>query len=450
MTAFPYITRFIVSDRVKAFGNDTGGSFIILFAFCMPVLVALMGCAIDFGNAYKEREQLLLAADAASLDAIAKGSPGLLAAAAMNTDGRVQVAEAKAIEAFYAELAAQNGNLQPVATAEVVKSGLTVTATVRFTVAMPTHFFGVFGVNTLAIDGHATSVNGTPPYIDFYLMLDNSPSMGIAATPTDVDNLITATAGQPGFARNCGFACHELDAPGMSSHVDNYTIAHDSGITTRIDVLRQATQQLMDTAATTASVPGQFGMAINTFNVDMTTVSAMTTDLTAARANAAAIDLMVVPAQGWNDDRDTDFEVSMAQLSAAVPASGTGLTSDDPQRVVFLVTDGVDDTDRSTTPQIAASRVPDPSRLIQAFNPDLCRAMKNQGIKIAVIYTTYVPLPNNGYYNSYVSPWQDEINPNIKACASPGYFFEVSPTQGISEAMTALFRKAVAEARITS
>jgi hypothetical protein len=37
----------------------------------------------------------------------------------------------------------------------------------------------------------------------------------------------------------------------------------------------------------------------------------------------------------------------------------------------------------------------------------------------------------------------------MQNCASPGYYFEVTPTQGISDAMNALFQKAIAEARIT-
>ena len=37
----------------------------------------------------------------------------------------------------------------------------------------------------------------------------------------------------------------------------------------------------------------------------------------------------------------------------------------------------------------------------------------------------------------------------MQACASPGLYFEVSPTQGISDAMTALFKKALQHARLT-
>ena len=44
---------------------------------------------------------------------------------------------------------------------------------------------------------------------------------------------------------------------------------------------------------------------------------------------------------------------------------------------------------------------------------------------------------------------QNEIGTNMKTCASPDLYFEVSPSQGISDAMNALFKKALAQARIT-
>ncbi len=42
-----------------------------------------------------------------------------------------------------------------------------------------------------------------------------------------------------------------------------------------------------------------------------------------------------------------------------------------------------------------------------------------------------------------------EIVKKMEECASPGFYFEVTPTQGISEAMTALFQRAIADARIS-
>ena len=66
-----------------------------------------------------------------------------------------------------------------------------------------------------------------------------------------------------------------------------------------------------------------------------------------------------------------------------------------------------------------------------------------------MLYTAYLPLPTNGWYNSWIKPFEDQIASNMQSCASSGLYFEVGPNQGISEAMNALFQKAVAMARLT-
>ena len=71
-----------------------------------------------------------------------------------------------------------------------------------------------------------------------------------------------------------------------------------------------------------------------------------------------------------------------------------------------------------------------------------------------MIYTTYLPLPTNSWYNTYIStyisPFQAEIGPTLQSCASPGLFFEVSTDQDISAAMTKLFDYAVQTAYLQS
>ena len=66
-----------------------------------------------------------------------------------------------------------------------------------------------------------------PQYIDFYLLLDNSPSMGVGATPTDVSKMVNNTSDK------CAFACHDLN-----DNNNYYKLAKTLGVTTRIDVLR--------------------------------------------------------------------------------------------------------------------------------------------------------------------------------------------------------------------
>jgi Flp pilus assembly protein TadG len=431
----------------RPFGDDAAGSVAMVFSLCLLALIPAIGGAIDLGNAYRVREQFLAAGDAAILDVVATNSASYLAAADQSADGRVAEAETAAIAAFYANIANTGSNARPSVKARVEKSGTKLTASVSFTAALPTSFLGIIGVPTMTVEGHATSLNILPAYIDFYLLLDNSPSMGIAATQADIDTMLanTVTASTP---QGCAFACHELDLPGT----DNYSVAHNAGVTTRIDVLRESTRQLMDTAAATAVVPNQYRMSISTFNTSVQSISALTNNLATAKADAAAIDLMAVPNQNANWDRDTDFDAVMPQFDATIPNSGVGKSPADPQRVVFLVTDGVADEPGNANPLPGASSILDSGSLIrqiEAFNPELCSAMKARGIKIAVMYTTYLPLPTDSFYNDNVQPWADQINPNIQACASPGLFFEVAPNEDMSQAMNKLFLTVVTKARLT-
>jgi len=179
----------------------------------------------------------------------------------------------------------------------------------------------------------------------------------------------------------------------------------------------------------------------------------LSSSLSSAKAAAGNIDLMTVKGQNENNDQDTNFTNIFPQINSAVSAPGAG-TSSAPLKYLFFVSDGVaDEYNTSCLKPTTGGRCQSP------LNPALCTIIKNRGIKIAVLYTTYLALPTNSWYNKWIAPFNvgpygpspnSEIANNMASCASPGLFFEVSPTQGISEAMNALFQKAVAEARISS
>jgi hypothetical protein len=229
-------------------------------------------------------------------------------------------------------------------------------------------------------------------------------------------------------------------------------------VTTRIDVLRSATQQLMDTAASMQTYSSQFRMAIYDFGASagsagLRALFSLSSSLSSAKTAAGSIDLMTVQGQNQNNDQDTNFTGIFPQINSAISAPGSG-TSSAPLKYLFFVSDGVADENNS-----ACLKPTNGGRCQSPLNPALCAAIKNRGIKIAVLYTTYLALPTNAWYNSWIAPFNtgpygpspnSEIAINMASCASPGLFFEVSPTQGISQAMTALFQKAIADARISS
>jgi len=164
---------------------------------------------------------------------------------------------------------------------------------------------------------------------------------------------------------------------------------------------------------------------------------------------------MTVNGQNENNDQDTQFTSVMPAINGVITAPGAGTTSA-PLKYLFFVSDGVAD---EYNPSSCIKSTTSSGRCQSPINTALCKTIKDRGIKIAVLYTTYLALPTNDWYNTWIAPFNagpfgpspnSQIAQNMQACASDGLYFEVSPTQGISEAMNALFQKAIADARIAS
>ncbi len=331
--------------------------------------------------------------------------------------------------------------------AKVTKADNTMTSVVTVTGSYKTYMLGLMGLSTLPIKVTSTSTATVPPFIDFYLLLDNSPSMGVGATTADIDKMVANTSDK------CAFACHQKDKPGS----DYYALAKKLGVTMRIDVVRQATQNMMTSAKNTESLDGQYRMAIYDFGVSADTidqqnpgpykVSGLTTDLTQSASNASAIDLMIMPSAGYNSDRQTNYQSTLLGMNQIIPTPGDGTTSSKPQQVLFFVADGANDS------VDCAYSNGNTCRRITPLDTTQCKAMKARGVKIAVLYTTYLPLPTNAFYNQYMAKYvaaPSQLASQMEACASPGLYFEVSPSQGISDAMNALFTKVISVVRINS
>jgi Flp pilus assembly protein TadG len=431
------------------FRRDQRGNVAVIFVLALLPLLSAIGCAIDYTRATQIQSKLQAAADAASVGSIAKLSPAFIAAGTMNTDGPIAVGVTDATNIFNGNTYGQTGFTLNSVTPNVQKTGSTVTSTVTFSANVATMFLGVMGKSVMTVTGTSNSTANMPLFIDFYLLLDNSPSMGVGATPGDVAIMVANTPD------SCAFACHDL------ANANNYyNLAKTKGVTTRIDVLRTATQQLMDTAAATETYSNQFRMAIYDFGASASTAGlralfALSSSLSSAKTAAGNIDLMTVNGQNQNSDQDTNFTGIFPQINAAITAPGTGV-SGSPQKFLFFVSDGVADESNTAClkPKSGATRCQSP------INPALCQTLKDRGIKIAVLYTTYLALPTNAWYNTWIAPFNagpyspasvnSQIASNMQNCATPGYYFEVTPTDGISQAMTKLFQKAVADARIAS
>lgn len=453
----------------KRFFVDRSGNLAIIGALSLMPLLGTAGLALDVTHAIKVKTRLQWAADAAVVGSITDKSAGVAQAMAMTADGSVSVSESEARSIFAAQMAdgtaidlpskaagkSDPEDLEETArtfNVSVVKSGRDINVSATFSTLVPTTFMKIFGKDTIEVDGIAKATFQSNSFMDFYMLLDNTPSMGVGATPEDVDKLIAATKNQADSgSRNCAFACHIVSEKGVADKNSNYFVARKVGATIRIDVVAKAVAALTKEAEKTETYPNQYRMAAYTFgqkaeDADLYEVSSLTDDLKDIQTKADTISLMSIPFQGYNNDQITSFDKALTRMNSEIPAPGDGSSPAKAEKVVYFVADGVGDSYKPAgcTKKVTGGRCQEP------IDVTYCKTLKDRGIKIAVLYTTYLPLPTNSWYNTWIKPFQPEIGTKMQACASPGLYFEVSPSQGIESAMKALFVKIIRSPRLTS
>src|SRR5580704_14089080 len=326
---------------VQRFRRDDGGAMALFAGLTSVPIIFAVGAGVDYSSANMAKSRLDAIADAAALSAVDHNA----------ITGTASDAQTTATNVFNAEANNVNNVTLGNVTVTVTDSNTGRTAVVSYTATKTNAFMGLLGIPTTTINGQAQAAAGLSVNINFYLLLDNSPSMNIAATSSGISTMVANTSAQGG----CAFACHEsnpsADNLGNPNGEDNYTLAANLGVTTRIENMVAATQALTTTATTVGTANNAtYRMAVYTFNNSGTsTVQSLTSSLTTVSSAASNIDVLEVydnnclTASNCNNDTDTDFNSAMSSINGIMPAPGSGAAGNPPQEVLFLVTDGVDD-----------------------------------------------------------------------------------------------------------
>ncbi len=448
------------------------GNVALLSAVLMVPMTGALGMGVDYGLQRQRQEQLNGIADATALLTL---SPSVLA---------MSTADAQtAAQSFWnSQVQAVNGVTGLNATVSITDTGsgnlVLRTVKVAYSGTSVTYMSSLMGLSSLPVSGSNTAESSLAPRINFYLLVDTSPSMGIAATQAGINTMVSHTSAQGG----CAFGCHETNPtasdtagnpinPATGQAGDNYYLARSLGVTLRIDLVNQAVSNLMSTAATAATKNNTtYGVSISTIDYQVGQLyqtNNIATNLSQAKAAVGTLQQLEVAynncvsvsncnAKNAGSDQDSYLDLGVSTLGHPVnansysaantpgfqiytPGLGTNNAGDSPQEVMFIISDGVVDENRS------GSRVYDPINTLV----DNCTAIKNAGIRIAFLYLTYNPLPTNSWYNTYVAPFQPNIAAAAQSCASPGLFTQVNTGGDISGALSNLFQVAVTTARLT-
>jgi Flp pilus assembly protein TadG len=199
----------VIANLWRWFGRDHHGNVAAAFALSLVPATFLVGMTLVFFSAIERRPQLNAAADAA----------GLAAETPLMMTQSSAAAQTAALNIFNAESAAAGGVIHTVPTVTVTPSsnGLTRALQVSYTASSVNNFLNVLAQANWSISGSSTATATAAPNINFYLLLDVSPSMELPATSAGITAMINATENAQANGANangCAFACHESNPAG--------------------------------------------------------------------------------------------------------------------------------------------------------------------------------------------------------------------------------------------
>ena len=455
----PSPLRRVASRALRVLRLGQRGAVALITAVCAPVLIMIIGFGADYGYASYINQCLARATDAATL-----GSVSQTAATAVGGYSKLADLQTYGVNYFNANIAGLSLTGVTFNLTVVSDGSNGVIATGTYSYNAPTTFSNFIGIKTMPLKGIAKTTAKPLTYVNYYILVDTSQSMGIASTQANMNtlyNLVVNTKNGSNNQVGCVFACH-VRAPKASDQNNlqpqiNEVLAHNNGIELRIDAAVTAVKSIIAQAQTIASATKNINFALITLQADPTTnsnyriVSSLSNDYTSLQNAAATIDLGNNVAGGTGD---TDIPNELAAFNQwlatnKVTTNGSGASSTSPLNYFLLVTDGVTDVKGSCTSGHCTGPV----------NPSDCAILKNKGT-VGVVYTTYNPIWNNNDqdsgvlqqdYKNLVYPFKDQIQPNLINCATTSdFFFEASDGPDIVAAMQALFaRTQPSSARIT-
>jgi Flp pilus assembly protein TadG len=422
------------SARATGLRHDRRGGVATTFALLLVPLVAVAGFGIDYMRLMGARDKLQVAIDQAVL----------AAAKAMTTKTD---AELTALVAGWVAAAGLDTSYTITGTS-VSRTSQQVTA--NATVAVPTVFSRVIGLNQMSTTTASTATGSNEVFMNVYLLLDNSASMGLAATAA-AQKTMNNIAG-------CVFACHDPEGTyyykGKTYDTTN-DVAEAAGVTLRRDVMNSAAKKVIAMIDSADPKHERIKVGVYYFNKGLSTAQ----DLTYTTSSATAA------LSGSYSELGVDgtyFDTSLAAMTTKVGKAGDGSTASSPLKLVLLVTDGVQSL-RSWVLTSASTQ-----RKVGPFNPTYCSPLKTNGVSLGVLYTEYLAINGDWGYDATVgaamsnSAWGGTLKSGVSSsterrdylpyaltdCASPGFFMSANSTAEIENGLSNLFSSWLSKIRL--
>jgi Flp pilus assembly protein TadG len=472
------------------FSKDERGAVAVVMGLSIVPLILASGLAADYAILQTAKARLNASADAAALSAIKTAQNTISTLSMTNPNPNPQAiadALAQAEKSFYAQAGKRAADLLGKPTFNVTINGQDVGATVAYNAAMPSNFGKIAGIKFMNYKGAAGAALKMPKYLDFYLLLDVSGSMGLPSTPAGEAALAAKNPDDLAhYPTGCRFACH---FPGSQG----YNVSRANNIQLRIDAVGAAVAQLMKKAQDTATLPKQYRMGVYPFVTHANAFVDLTDNLrgdqysveTAINYNSATgttdfgklldagNDKVFARSLNPNYKANPNVPADTAtlgaggshihnifnEINAKILSVGDGSGAAKSQPFVFFVSDGMQNSqwyNTSTGAWPGVTPYPTPAGQtvsIRAMDPTLCNVLKARGITVSVLE---IPYPTFTSPKTFAASQEFKANdaiPNLdnamKSCASPGFYYKANAPADIASAMEKMFEQAVQSARLT-
>jgi len=206
----------------RGFWRNKAGNIAVITALVMIPLTFALGMAFDWTMSQTRQDQLDGIADAAALGAVTPTEMALACTTAA-TQSQTLFNGQEVSVAGVTGLSVTVSGCPDSSTSNIVSRNITVS----YTGQSQNTFASLLGMPSLTIKGSSTATSSTAPNINFYLLLDTSPSMEIAATTTGIATMEANTQQELDGVLGCAFGCHqsnpaELTASPTSTPVPAY------------------------------------------------------------------------------------------------------------------------------------------------------------------------------------------------------------------------------------
>lgn len=331
-------------QSIARFANDATASVVPLFGLLILCLLASAGVALDFAGAYGAKAKFDSAADAALIAALKTAKD-----AALTGDSHWKTTgEAAGHQIFHTAHPSGLETTRPAINIDIKRRDNEFTGTLEYAAVYKTKIMQIFNKREVALTNAMSASYSIPNYLDVHFLIDVSPSMGIGATLNDQRKMYDAHSYNGGTG--CALACHYMQDNGADPAAPPPTtlqVARGLNATLRLDVVKEAVRSFIQDVKHRQKDGDQVRISIDLFSNRIIPLFAASTDLDAAHAAAANIELT-----NLFNNAGTNIAYPLGQLALSLAPSGDGFAPDKRKSFVVLMSDGVENLRYKVPPMV--------------------------------------------------------------------------------------------------